>query len=145
MTQFFFLSLEVSEMKYSGFCAYFQDGWNYFDSTQPFFYLIRVCIRHHIFLEYRDHNGTKFWLEMVTIITVVMSAMKFLQLIRYNERFCYLACMLIQVVEDIKPFLVVLFTFSGIFMFVTIIIEGDYSQSTDYDYLAPYPFIIMAL
>ena len=37
-TQIFFLTLEYAEIKYSGPSAYFQDGWNYMDSTQYLFY-----------------------------------------------------------------------------------------------------------
>lgn len=44
-TQVFFLSLEAAEMKYSGIVNYFQDGWNYIDSTQALFYLLQFFIK----------------------------------------------------------------------------------------------------
>ena len=59
----------------------------------------------------KEHSGEKFFLEMVTIICLMQSAAKFMQLIRYDESFCYLVEMLTQVSKDIYPFLIVFFTF----------------------------------
>ena len=114
-TQFFFLTLEYAEMKYSGVGAYLQDGWNYMDSTQGIFYSLQVYMKCHQ-LHKKEHTAEKFWLEMVTIICLIQSAAKFLQLIRYNESFCFLVEMLMQVSKDIYPFLIVFFTFCAVFV-----------------------------
>lgn len=39
-TQFFFATLEYSEIKYSGWKNYLKDGYNYMDGTQGLFYTI---------------------------------------------------------------------------------------------------------
>lgn len=64
------------------------------DSTQYIFYTIQVYLKSHQYHK-KEHSGEKFFLEMVTIICLVQSSAKFLQLIRYDESFCYLVEMLI--------------------------------------------------
>lgn len=91
-----------------------------------------------------EHNAEKFWLEMVTIICLIQSAAKFLQLIRYNESFCYLVEMLMQVSKDIYPFLIVFFTFCAVFVLITYILEGGY-DTEGYTYLEKFPMIINIL
>ena len=73
------------------------------------------------------HSGKMFWLEMVKIIVLLECTSKFLQLIRYRESFCFLVEMLVQVFNDMYPFLVIFFTFTGIFVIITDILEGGYS------------------
>ena len=81
---------------------------------------------------------------MVTIICLMQSAAKFMQLIRYDERFCYLVEMLIQVSKDIYPFLIVFFTFCAVFVMVTYILEGGYDPES-YAYMDPFPMLINML
>ena len=92
----------------------------------------------------KEHSGEKFFLEMVTIICLLQSAAKFMQLIRYDENFCYLVEMLTQVSKDIYPFLIVFFTFCAVFVMVTYILEGNYSDES-YKYMGPYPMLINML
>ena len=40
MTQYLFYTFEYAEIQYSSLGSYFQDGWNYIDSSQGIFYLI---------------------------------------------------------------------------------------------------------
>lgn len=79
-------------------------------------------------------SGERFYREMFSIICLIQSAVKFMQLLRYDENFCYLVQMLIEVTRDIYPFLVVFFTFCGLFSMVTLILEGGYDDES-------YPFI----
>ena len=142
-TQIFFLTLEYAEMSAMGFYAYFSIGWNYIDSTQYIFFLAQVYMKFHQ-LHKKEHTGEKFWLEMVTIICLLQSAAKFLQLIRYDEHFCFLVQMLIEVAKDIYPFLIVFFTFCGVFSLVTLILEGKYDAG-DYQFMESFPFLVNIL
>lgn len=81
-----------------------------------------------------EYDSIKFWLEMVTIIVLLQCCLKFMQLIRYNESFCFLVEMLVQVSLDIYPFLVVFFTFCGVFTLITYILEGGYDDE-DYPFM----------
>ena len=75
---------------------------------------------------------------MVTIIVLLQSCLKFLMLIRYNESFCYLVEMLVQVSKDIYPFLVVFFTFCAVFVLITYILEGGYPDPDEvYNFMHP--------
>ena len=49
--------------------------------------------------------------------------------------------MLVQVSRDIYPFCIVLFTFCGVFLLITAILEGDYNTE-DYLFMARFPWII---
>lgn len=69
-TQFFFLTLEYAEISYSGASNYFQDGYNYMDSTQAMFYTAQIYLKCHQ-NEQTKHSAEKFWLEMVTIICLI--------------------------------------------------------------------------
>lgn len=89
----------------------------------------------------KHHTGEKFWLEMVTIVCLIQSSVKFMQLIRYNEAFCFLVEMLTQVFKDIYPFLIVFFTFNVLFVFVTYILEGGYGDD-NYPYMGVFPILI---
>lgn len=152
MTQFFFFTLEIAEMKYSGFqsfttgvITYFSDGWNYMDSTVPFFYFLQTYLNILEMSRIKNkYSAPRFWYEMVTIIVLLLSATKFLQLIRYNEAFCFLVEMLIQVSKDIYPFLIVFFTFCAVFVLVTHILEAHYPED-DYDFLDNQPLMITML
>lgn len=143
MTQFFFLTLEMGEIQYSGMKSYFQDGWNYIDSTQYLFYLLRVFLCCDM-MNRTTHGFKRFANEMITIIVLLQCCMKFLNLIRYNESFCFLVEMLVQVSKDIYPFLVVFFTFCGVFIMVTYILEGGYDADS-YKFMSPFPLIINML
>ena len=90
------------------------------------------------------HTASRYWLEIVQIIVLIECSLKFLQLIQYNESFGYLVEMLTQVSKDIYPFLVIFFTFTGIFVIVTDIIEGGY-PSDDYQFMANFHLIINML
>lgn len=81
---------------------------------------------------------------MVTIICLLQSAAKFLQLIRYDENFCFLVQMLMEVSKDIYPFLILFFTFCGVFSLVTLILEGGYSEE-NYPFMKPFPIWINIL
>lgn len=123
------MTLETAEMKYSGLADYFQDAWNYFDSTQYITYLISIYIWiNSLYDGHGLHDGDSFWLDIWSIILLLQSAMKFLQLIRYNEPFSFLVAMLGQVASDIYPFLIIYFTFYGVFTLVTLILEGSYDN-----------------
>lgn len=113
------------------------------DSTQGLFYSLQIYMKCHQ-LHNQEHNAEKFWLEMVTIVCLIQSAAKFLQLIRYNESFCFLVEMLMEVFKDIYPFLIVFFTFCGVFVLVTHILEGGYDDES-YKFLGPFPLIINIL
>lgn len=89
----------------------------------------------------QEHTAEKFWLEMATIVCLIQSSAKFLQLIRYDEAFCFLVEMLTQVFRDIYPFLIVFFTFMFVFVFVTYILEGHYSDES-YQFMGVFPMII---
>lgn len=91
-----------------------------------------------------EYSTKRFWYEMFSIIVVLQSASKFLQLIRYNEAFCFLVEMLIQVSKDIYPFLIVFFTFCSVFVLVTYILENEYDPE-DYDFMNNYPMLIILL
>lgn len=130
-------------MRYSGIQLYFQDPWNYIDCSQPLLYTLQIYLK----LSMNPKNpwgNARFWYELVAIITLLQSAAKFMQLIRYNESFCFLVEMLIYVSSDIYPFLVVFFTFCGVFSLITFILEGGYSAS-DYPYMSIYPLLIIML
>lgn len=90
------------------------------------------------------HSFEMFWLEMVKIIVLLECTSKFLQLIRYQESFCFLVEMLTQVFKDMYPFLVVFFTFTGVFVVVTDILEGKYDDE-NYQFMGPFPLIINML
>lgn len=47
MTSFFFLTLEYAEIQYSGLAGYFQDYWNYVDSSQGIFYSVQIYLKLH--------------------------------------------------------------------------------------------------
>lgn len=134
-TQIFFMSLEIAEIQYSGFRNYFQNGWNYMDFSQIFFFVASTYLRLNQYHdEYADGetlmNEKRFYREMCSIICLIQSAFKFLQLIRYDENFCFLVQMLIEVSRDIYPFLVVFFTFCGLFSMITLILEGCYDDES---------------
>ena len=141
MTQFFFLTLEYAEIKYSGWSSYLDDGWNYMDGSQGFIYLIQTYLK---ISQKQEHSAKKFYLEILTIICLMQSAVKFMQLIRYDEAFCFLVEMLIEVSKDIYPFLVVFFTFLFVFALVNSILEGGYSAE-NYKYLDPFPMLVNIL
>lgn len=90
------------------------------------------------------HSGFQFWYEMISLIVLIFCSIKFLQLIRYNEAFCYLVEMLVQVTYDILPFLIILFTFTGVFVVVTDIIEGQWPDE-DYKHMEEFSLIINLL
>ena len=81
------------------------------------------------------HGGTQFLLEMICIIVIIECALKMLQLIRFNESFGFLVEMLVQVFNDIYPFLVIFFVFVGFFVVVTDIIESGYDEEKEYKQL----------
>ena len=52
--------------------------------------------------------------------------------------------MLIEVSKDIYPFLIIFFTFCGVFSLTTLILEGGY-DAEGYQFMGPYPFLINVL
>lgn len=81
-------------------------------------------------------------LQVLSIIVICQSAIKFLNLIRYNESFCFLVEMLVQVALDIYPFCIVLFTFCAVFVMVTLVLEHNYPTDA-YPYMNPLTIIIL--
>lgn len=81
---------------------------------------------------------------MIQIICIIQSGLKLMQLIRYDENFCYLVEMLLQVSKDIFPFLIVFFTFCAVFILITYILEGGYSFDA-YPCMKPFPLIVNML
>lgn len=75
---------------------------------------------------------------------LLQSALKFLHLIRYNEAFCFLVEMLVQVLKDIYPFCILLFTLTAVFCLVTLILEGGYDELS-YEFMGRFPIIINML
>lgn len=67
-----------------------------------------------------------------------------MQLIRYQESFCFLVEMLVQVFKDMYPFLVIFFTFTLGFVVITDILEGAYDDE-DYIQMGSFPFLINGL
>lgn len=134
------MSLEYAEMNYSGTGDYFKSGWNYVDSSQSILYLLQNCLKF-VRVDSDGYTPALFWYNMLTIMVLVQSSLKFLQLIRYNEPFCFLVEMLVQVTNDIYPFCIVLFTFCGVFTLVTAIMEGDY-DTEEYFFMSPFPLLI---
>ena len=63
------VSLEIAEIKYSGFSSYFQNGWNYMDSTQFIFYLLQIYFKCNKLDT--EPGGHRFYLEIVSIICLI--------------------------------------------------------------------------
>ena len=121
--QLFFLSLEYAELAHAGVVEYFQDPFNYVDSSQMIIYVAQVWIQLSRGSEMFEHDNARLWGNFLTITCLFMSSIKLMQFLRYNENFGFLIQMILTVFVDLFPFIT--FFIVTVFFFSLVMVIMD--------------------
>ncbi len=90
---------EIIEIKFSGFKEYFSSGYNIFDFSQPFIFLIHIIIK--VFVQPEGYGTPKVIDNFIQILVILGAFSRMLQFIRYKEQYCIFVNIFNKVLEEL--------------------------------------------